>query len=103
MVLNTLKCCMEPEDYIDLIGKLKKNKPVVSHDKDGYPVYIYTLRKCTMVGTVQALSDGEIVNGFLEIWSGDIYNIIKLKSFLEKKIGSELEEIDEIHYPSLTR
>jgi hypothetical protein len=94
---------MEPEDYLDLIGKLKKNKPVVSHDEAGYPVYIYTLRKCTMVGTVQALSDGEIVNGFLEIWSGDIYNIIKLKSFLEKKIGSELEEIDMINYSSLTQ
>ena len=83
--------------------KLRKNRLVVSQDESGYPVHIYNLRRCTMIGTVQTLSEGDVVKGFLEIGSGEIKNILKLKSFLEKKINLELEEVEMIKYSSLTQ
>ncbi len=120
VVFHTKKYSVEPEDYLNIenylrindqlknkgwkIFRISKAKEVVeTYDESSFPVHTYNFKKCTIIGTVQELSEGGVIKGFLEIGSGDIENIIKLKSYLERKIGSELEEIDMIKCSSLTQ
>jgi hypothetical protein len=127
----TRKYSVEPEDYLKILAKLSEpkwrffrrlrtNKKVVTYDNSNNSLiydfknkkckllvddvlYNFSTKKCSIIASDIQISEGDVIKGFLELFSNKMKNIENLEKYLERKTGSKLEEISKVkNHSSLT-
>ena len=98
----TRRYCVEPEPFKKIIDEFENILEKEYIDETDSFKYRVDFKKCHMIATYETLSDPrEVYKGFLNVESRNSEDIDRLESYLKRRTGLELKEIEPFDHSPL--
>ena len=99
----TRKYCVEPEPFKKILDEFENIIEKEYIEETGSFKYKVDFKKCHMIATYETLADArEVYKGFLNVESRKSEDIDRLESYLKRRTGLELKEVEPFDHSSLT-